>query len=407
MKDYNYERAELGEKNIFEEIFELLERHRLRLENDFPLGDFYDIVNNFEKTFEKFNSDLKNDQLIIREYNLLLNETVGNFLVLFRFKGFKKEPIFYAFKRFIAFFSKVLKEANNIKNLKHLRRNFFENFPSLEYDITEFLQSAEDYYINGVQGALSGEIGKIISFEHFFPIEIGIGENQVLKQNPLTIYCNDYVAKTIIWDETQNSYIDLNKQFYLFLDIHVKAEPKKAADLFLPFWLITSALEGIQGVTVEIDEITKGTLFGSFKVWMKNLISKEETKIVIEAGKELAAKTLSKGNVSYSGIKKARQETKNLEAEIRKLDVEINQMPSDSEATEARLLDLQRKKLENEKLQIENANAKIELVEKLSGLVAKGIIEPDEIEIKINDILYILKERDNIKEIGPDISEIT
>jgi hypothetical protein len=43
METLNIPQAELGEKNIFEEILELIERHRLKLEEYFPLGNFYDV----------------------------------------------------------------------------------------------------------------------------------------------------------------------------------------------------------------------------------------------------------------------------------------------------------------------------------------------------------------------------
>ena len=63
--------------------------------------------------------------------------------------------------------------------------------------------------------------------------------------------------------------------------------------------------------------------------------------------------------------------------------------------------------LENEKVEIENVKAKLEIIDKLSDLASKGIIEADMIRIDINDLLYILTEKKEIKEIGPDINEIT
>jgi hypothetical protein len=49
--------------------------------------------------------------------------------------------------------------------------------------------------------------------------------------------------------------------------------------------------------------------------------------------------------------------------------------------------------------------AKLEIVEHLSGLVAKGVLSADMLRISINDVLVILKENNQIT--GADISDAT
>ena len=407
METLNIPQAELGEKNIFEEILELLERHRLNVEEDFPLGNFYDVINNFDIAFQKFNSEEANENNI-QIFNDLLNYTIGNFLTIFKYKGFRDEPIFYAFKRFVAFFSVVLEEANLVTSQKEIIRNFLENFPALKSDISKFGEDAENLYIHFDPGQeMSRQQEAIFGFEDEFPNNIGINKESDEEEKIIKLFSNDFIAKDIIWNEEQSRYNTLQEQFYMILEIAIDSDNNSIGELLSPLWLITTALEKIDNVTLELDDIIKGSLKAAIKIWMKDLLAKEETKAVLETAKEIAVKAVSAGEVSYTDVKKSRQETKKIILENTKLETEINQSPTDQEVKFERALDIEKKMLENEKLQIENAQAKINIIEQLSGLAAKGIIEADMIRIDINDILYLLKEKDEIKEIGPDISEIS
>ena len=93
--------------------------------------------------------------------------------------------------------------------------------------------------------------------------------------------------------------------------------------------------------------------------------------------------------------------------ETKKIEEEIKQMPSIDEAQLSRALDIQKKSLDNDMQEVTLAKAKLELIEKISDLAKKGIIEADSIRIDINDVLYILKSENYVKKIGPDISEIS
>jgi hypothetical protein len=47
---------DLGEQNILEEFYELVEKHRLS-SNEFQLGDFYDALNNFDLAYQNYNTE--------------------------------------------------------------------------------------------------------------------------------------------------------------------------------------------------------------------------------------------------------------------------------------------------------------------------------------------------------------
>lgn len=290
MEILNIPQAELGEENIFEEIFELLERHRLKLEHNFPLGNFYDIVNDFDIAFQKFNSEERNKSNI-QIFNDLLNYTVGNFLVIFKYKGFTDEPIFYAFKRFIAFFTRALSEANLLKNKKDVIRNFLENFPSLQIDISKLYEAAENLYIHFYPGQEpSGEQSAIFNFEDNFPNEIGINKDEDEDEKIIKLYSNEFIAKYLVWNEKKTSYEVVGEQYYMILEISIDAEKQSVEQLLKPLWLITCALEQIGNVSLELDDILKGSLKTAIKVWMKDLLAKEERKQFLKLQKKLQLK---------------------------------------------------------------------------------------------------------------------
>jgi hypothetical protein len=402
---------ELSEKSIFDQIFQLIERHDLSVSKTFSLGDFYDTVSNFDMKFQKFNTDKKHKSVKII-YNNLLEKTFNNFLTIFHVKGFNNEPIFFAFERFIIFFSFILEESTSEKLKSHILKNLFENFPSLNINIKDKIDDALELYVHNYSQAENETQKMILKFENYFPYEIGLlfddsGKNTSKKNEKIfQVYTNGFIAKEIQWVKSKKSYNVISEIYYMTLDIEINSNDVSVEKLLTPLWLITSALERIKNVTVELVQIHKGSLRATIKIWIKDLVAKEETKAILEAGKEGVIKALS-GGVSHADTKKKNSETKKINAETKKIEEEINQMPTIDETKLTRALDIQKKSLENDLQEVILAKAKLDLIEQLSDLTKKGIIEADTIRIDINEVLYILKKDNDIKEIGPDISEIS
>jgi len=395
---------ELSEKNVFEELFELIEKHRLDYSKNFPLDNFYNVIDSFDKSIQKFNSENKS-QVNVKVLNNILESTFTNFLVIFRAKGFNNEPIFYAFKRFVAFFSFVINEVDLHKNPEDIKRTFFENFPSLRVNISHFNKESQNYYL-GIKGYRE-KAEKVVKFEDFFSFEIGVDLDIVGPKRQLVVYANDFIAKFVEWNEEKSSYVVIHQKYYMFVDIVVDSEEQSAEQMLRTAWLLTSALESIQNVSVKLENIAKGSLKLKLRVWIDDLVAKEETKAVLETMKETVVKTVSSGQVSYTDIKNARIERKQKDLENKKLELDLNQSPSDIEINFVRAIEMEKKVLENEKLEIENVHAKLDVIERLSDLASKGVIDADMVRIDINSILYILKDKDQISNIGPDISEIS
>jgi len=139
---------------------------------------------------------------------------------------------------------------------------------------------------------------------------------------------------------------------------------------------------------------------------MKDIVASEETKAILETTKEAVSKGLSAGQVSHSDVKKQSAETNKIKSEQKLIEKELTDKPSDFEAKMSNALDLEKKALENEKLKNEIVKERLEVIEKLSDLSAKGIIEADMVRIDINEVLYILKEGNELKETDADIDDI-
>ena len=130
MEDSNIEFPNLGSKNILEEFYELIEHHRLNSDNSFQLGDFYDYLSAFDPAYQEYN--YRNEEisnLIVTKY---LSDCLYSFFVIFKFRGFSDRPIFYAFKRFIQFYTLLLHNSDNISSEFFFKKNISKNFPSLD-----------------------------------------------------------------------------------------------------------------------------------------------------------------------------------------------------------------------------------------------------------------------------------
>ncbi|MCC7025734.1 MAG: hypothetical protein IT265_02175, partial [Saprospiraceae bacterium] len=61
MENIQYKTFELGEQNILEEFYELIEKQRLDSSKDFQLGDFYNFLSDFDLSYQKFNVKREGD----------------------------------------------------------------------------------------------------------------------------------------------------------------------------------------------------------------------------------------------------------------------------------------------------------------------------------------------------------
>ncbi|MEZ5017850.1 MAG: hypothetical protein R2800_12405 [Flavipsychrobacter sp.] len=399
---------DLSEKNILEEFYELIEKHRTA-NSKFSLGNFYDILEEFDRQYQDFN--VNSDPVSKEIVNKYLVQSLFPFLVMFKYTGFSDRPIFYAFKRFIHWFSFLLSKSDNIKSEFFYRKNIIENFPTLwggqlsnyiskhtekvNFNINTPSQYDELYYI-------------ILHEEDDISYELGTLKNK--RKKPIEewyIFSKEFTKTKIKWDEKRYRFVEIEETYEMYLDFEISVKDNRADVLSVILFKIISSLASVHNVKIEFEKISVGSLIGRVRIYLKDLLAKEETKAILETTKESLVSATTFGKVSYSNIKKQTAETEKIRKERDLLDKEIRSLPNETESKIINAINLEKKVLENEKLRNEIIDQKIEQIYKLSNLVESGILEADDIKININEIQYLLKQGDNLLPSEVDIDDIT
>jgi len=171
----------------------------------------------------------------------------------------------------------------------------------------------------------------------------------------------------------------------------------QASQIGFLIWSIAEALEKIDGVKVILEDLGTGSRWFKLKTKIRDEIAKEEVKEVLDKSKEA---------LKSQYLEKPIEEAKKLKAEREKIEKEKNIILSKSEAKETNRLQMKKLHLENEAMRVKIMKDKIELINGISQLIANGIVKNDSnIQVLINDLLYIEKTEDEIIE-GEDIEII-
>jgi hypothetical protein len=420
MEKSNLDSPNLGSKNMFEGFYELIEEHRFNAEKDFELGDFYDYLNAFDLAYQEYN--FRNNEISNRIVTKYLSDALYSFFVIFKFKGFSDRPVFYAFKKFIQFYSLLLEKSDNIQSEFFFKKNISKNFPTLyEGDYINFL-TKEELNFNLVGTSNFDEYAQIISkAEYAIAFDFGIPNPTIFFFDKLveTQKTKDFVKKEFFlyvkefkiieyhWDNDKEEFIEIDFSYEMTLDIRIDVKDNNAQVLTSILFKILSSISNIDNVKLEFEHIIKGSLIVRVRAYIKDLVAKEETKAVLETTKEALIKTATAGQVSHAETKKTNAETEKIKAEKKKVEKELENLPTGLESKIANALELEKKALENENLRIKNAKEKIEIIVKLSALATSGILEADDLKIDINEILYILKSGNSIEATDTDIDKIT
>jgi hypothetical protein len=404
----NTEIQNFGSKNILEEFYELIEKHRLSTNKSFKLGDFYDHLSEFDEAYQKFNS-VNSPKTNKAVYSQLI-ESLYPFLVIFKFKGFSDRPIFYSFKRFIKFYTLVLSEINGVKNESFFWKNISENFPSLvKGDFIDFI-SKDDFNLNLISPKNYDDYNRIVeNAEYIISKDFGLESNWLTQKIEETekqyqIFTESF--QVLEYDFDSKKFKLAGSHYEMTIDLRISVGDNDAQRLSGILFQILTSLSNVNNNKTTFEYISVGSLYTRIKVWMKDLIANEETKAVLETTKEAVTKGLTAGQVSHSDVKKQSAETNKIKSEQKLIEKELKDKPSDFEAQMSNALDLEKKALENERLKNEIAKERLEVIEKLSDLSAKGIIEADMVRVDINEVLYILKEGNEIKKTDADIDDI-
>ncbi len=401
-----------GSKNILEEFYELIEKHKLSTNKSFKLGNFYNYLSEFDEAYQKFNTE--NNQKTTKAVYSQLIQSLYPFLVIFKFKGFSDRPVFHSFKKFIKFYTLILSEINGVRSDFFFWKNISENFPSLvKSDFVEFI-NREEFNLNLISPKNYDDYNKIaesaeyiISKDFGFEIE-NIWPIKKIKETEkqYQIFTESFKVLEYSFNSQKFDFEIQNSHYEMTVDLHISVEDNDAQRLSAILFQILTSLSNVNNNKTYFEHLSVGSLYGRIKVWMKDLVASEETKAILETTKEAVTKGLTAGQVSYSEVKKQSAETEKIKKEQELIEKELADKPSDFEAKMSNALNLEKKALENEKLRNEIVKERLEVIQKLSDLSAKGIIEADMIRIDINEVLYLLKQGNRLEETDADIDDI-
>ncbi|TAJ14053.1 hypothetical protein DMA11_06785 [Marinilabiliaceae bacterium JC017] len=254
-------------------------------------------------------------------------------------------------------------------------------------DLKSYLDNESDYYPIYNRGSLM--------YHEYFPYEDEELESlKIIKANRIIDFYKHQIWTDIKLDNIIQKFDlelyrnNINKHKYnknfqqllstkfsesSFWDIYVKVNNTTGSSFSYLLWTLTESFEKIDGISLEIIELGRGSLWAKIKTVFENEVSKEECKNILNKSKKaLESKYLDKEIL-----------------EVKKTEKEIEGMPDAKHLKENRRLELENRRLQNEKLNIENKLKKLEFIKGISELVKQGMLKVDsDFQIMINDLLY-------------------
>lgn len=176
------------------------------------------------------------------------------------------------------------------------------------------------------------------------------------------------------------------------------------ANISFVLWSISIALDQIEDVELELTEWGMGSRWARIKVFMKDIWARERVKEILERGVNIAEASLVEDKAA--SIAKLNAEKAKTEIETIDLERKVNLTPNEEEARLHREIDLQIKKEELRSKRIDNANKEFDLILKASQALANGLIMAEDLEIKINEATFLLKNTQNEISIKKSIDDI-
>ena len=170
-----------------------------------------------------------------------------------------------------------------------------------------------------------------------------------------------------------------NHQFQWQIFVKFSGKSFRASKVFRSLSLLAESLESISGVSVEIESQGVGSIWFKLRVFILNLVQKEEVKEVLEKTRDaVIAEQLDK---RIKGVEKLEEDTLKTKAERIALERQSESVPNAEEAKKIRGLEIQRKELEiREKIadvkrkEIENQQKELELYEKLAYMEVRRVL---------------------------------
>ncbi|MBI9058393.1 MAG: hypothetical protein JEZ01_11580 [Labilibaculum sp.] len=399
---------ELGEENVFYEFYDLISTSKKngRIE-DVNIEKLLREIRAIELSLEK-TLFLKSEFWNTPFYSIL-DKSLRVFLNTFQIRGFKKDVLFISFEVIVKYFLFLSKETTNVLSEQELNNNFSALLPSsffnfqLDLDQEFDFPMPKDYFsIDKLEKELGDRLGirKSVSAE-----KVIFNFNSLLN---LTIYCDNFIAKNIEWNIEFNCFAVISEVHYMTMDLVYepnKSKIKYPESFSLSFYQITSAIKTIKDLRLEVLEIKRGSIWVRIRLWMKDLLTKEEAKELLQKGKDaVISEYLDKRILE---VKKLEGEVKKITTEEAKIKGELSQLLSKEQFQQKISNDLELEQLMIEEKKLNILEKQLNLVSKANELIASGILSSKELDIYINSVLFLKKSETGIQGGGSDIEEIT
>lgn len=176
-------------------------------------------------------------------------------------------------------------------------------------------------------------------------------------------------------------------------------------------WTFSEIVESIEGITLTLVSLEMGSVFAKFKIKFNDLFIRDEFAqigdnlqnglydSIVLAGESVEnqfhTKPIAETNKIIGETEKIHEESKKISIETKAIERElIGNIDPETEKNFKlfeRQIDLEAKELDNQRKRIENFNMALDTKKKMSDMLKDSIIEQDDIEININNLLFILK----------------
>ena len=179
------------------------------------------------------------------------------------------------------------------------------------------------------------------------------------------------------------------------IEIRFLSDKPKCDGVGYLIWTFGAALEQIPGVIVDVDSWGEGSLWVKLRVFIANLWARDDVQVALSKSRDAVIARYLDQPVEQN--EKTQAEKEKLHAERAAILKQIESMPSAQDADVSRLHELRHQELvlrkeeaEIEGKEIENRLRKLELFEKVSKLIADGIVQADKVQIDMNGLMFLL-----------------
>lgn len=363
--------------DVIEHLMELAEQQRLNHAVYRPLfGKIFRNLECIEKKLDEVLRSSMNKELQALYINGVENG-LGKISSVIDIKGINTPLVVAVLNIYTNYLCFIFNNCLKVKNIEHLKHNFSKNFSFLDYreEITSKAESEAVY--NEVPTPSEVLLEKFLT-------DIGLEfSNEALQEytlrvnKRLNVFSDGYIINSINWDKHDGFNVEESKLFIELDFVILDHKNGKTAPMLYPLYVIIGALEQIENITVSIVDIRKGSLVVKLFLLTEEIFAKDQAKATLINVQKL-----------LSG------EDKVLDKVLKNMQVEIDGVKAKSVA-----------ELELQKLQI--AKESLEIINKISEMIAHTILTSDNMELKINkaNFIKIVNGRLHIENIN--IDEIT